>query len=413
MTQKYPFQIRDHGDSVIEMLVDEKIGENHKIAAALGTLLKKFDFVILSLKETAVLQEGFAAAIAELSASGKLIVVAQKDEQIQVDLHLAKRYNDLANAQKRISGERNLEKILKRIEALPLIQSSAYKILNMLRSKNITFEEIEEVTSKDPKLVMNMLKIANSAIFMRRIPFENLKSIVTFLGLDGIKEIILQEIFEGFSQVFANQREKLAHMRRCAHLATYIGRLIGAENNIISRMNSAGLLHDIGSLALCFYDSSEYARATMKARNDRMSIGAAETEVFGIDHQELGNLMAQKIGMPDYLWTAVARHHDQTVPADNLLMMSVMTANGYLNQQIENLPVTPYEYCLQALAAERQRNIAAGKVVGKNARNPSQSNKIVTDKNKEEEIFKVPLIYEVLKDELDRFMLAGTEAQGM
>ncbi len=413
MTQKYPFQIRDHGDSVIEMLVDEKIGENHKIAAALGTLLKKFDFVILSLKETAVLQEGFAAAIAELSASGKLIVVAQKDEQIQVDLHLAKRYNDLANAQKRISGERNLEKILKRIEALPLIQSSAYKILNMLRCKNITFEEIEEVTSKDPKLVMNMLKIANSAIFMRRIPFENLKSIVTFLGLDGIKEIILQEIFEGFSQVFANQREKLAHMRRCAHLATYIGRLIGAENNIISRMNSAGLLHDIGSLALCFYDSSEYARATMKVRNDRMSIGAAEIEVFGIDHQELGNLMAQKIGMPDYLWTAVARHHDQTVPADNLLMMSVITANGYLNQQIENLPVTPYAYCLQALAAERQRNIAAGKVVGKNARNPSQSNKIVTDKNKEEEIFKVPLIYEVLKDELDRFMLAGTEAQGM
>lgn len=411
MTQQYPFQIRDHGDNVIEMLVDEKIGESHKVAEALRILLKKFDFVILTLKETSVLQESFAAAMAEFSATGKLLVVARENEQIQVDLLQTIRYNELAGAQKRISGKRNLEKILKRIETLPLMQSSAYKILNMLRNKNIKFEEIEEVTSKDPKLVMRMLKIANSAIFIRRMPFENLQSVVTFLGLGGIREIILQEIFEGFSQVFANQREKLAHMRRCAYLATYIGRLIGAETNMLSRMNSAGLLHDIGSLALCFYDSSEYARATMKVRNDRMSVGAAEFEVFGIDHQELGCLMAQKICMPDYLWIAVARHHDQTVSSDNLLMMSVMTANGYLNQHIENLPVTPYEYCLQALAEERQRNITAGKAVGKIASNPSQKTKITLDN--EDEVFKVPFIYKTLKDELDRFMLAGTEAQGM
>ncbi|PKL43040.1 MAG: hypothetical protein CVV41_11590 [Candidatus Riflebacteria bacterium HGW-Riflebacteria-1] len=411
--QQYPFQIKDHGDKVIEMIVGDVIGPEHKVAEALRILLKKFDFVILSLKETATLHPSFSATMAELSEAGRLLVVAHEDDQIQVDLHQAKRFTELQTAQHRVNGERNIAKILDKVSSLPLAQSSANKLLNMLRNPAVTFEDIEEVTSKDPKLVMRMLKIANSAHFMRRMPYENLKSVVTFLGLDGIREIILQETFEGLATAFANQREKLAHMRRCAHLATYIGKLTGADLNLLSKINSAGLLHDIGSLALCFYDSPEYARATMKVRNDKMSVCDAELEVFGIDHQEIGQLLAQKLAMPDYLGPAMARHHDQTVSADNQLLISVMVANGYLNQHIENLPFTSYEKYLPALAEEHKKKSAAGAVTGKNLQNLAKISKIVAEKDKGGEIFKVPELYEVLKSELDQFMLAGTEALGM
>ncbi|NLF98246.1 MAG: HDOD domain-containing protein [Candidatus Riflebacteria bacterium] len=413
MAEQYPFQIVNHGDNVFEMIVGDVIKPDHKVAEALAILLNKCDYVILSLKENAVLHESFTDKMAELTASGRLLVVAREDEQIQVSLPENKKFNELQAAQSRVNGERNIEKILKQIEEMPLMQSSANKLLNMLRDPKVTFENIEEVTSKDPKLVMRMLKIANSAVFSRRMPFENLKAVVTYLGLDGIKEIILQETFDGFSQVFANQREKLAHMRRCAHLTTWIGKLIGADINLLSRMNSAGLLHDIGSLALCFYDSQEYARATMMVRNDKKTVCAAEIEVFGVDHQELGMLMAKKIGMPDYLWPAMARHHDPALPSDDLLLVSVITANGYLNQFIENLPFTPYEPYLPTLAEKRRKKEDGGRNLARSAQTSAQNaiNSLIS--GNDGEVFKVPYVYEVLKAELDRFMLAGTEAQGM
>jgi len=413
MAEQYPFQIVNHGDNVFEMIVGDVITPDHKVAEALGILLKKCDYLILSLKETAVLHESFTRQMGELSASGRLLVVAKENEQIQVELPATKKFNELQAAQNRVNGERNLEKILKQIEDLPLMQSSANKLLNMLRDPEVTFEHIEEVTSKDPKLVMRMLKIANSAVFVRRMPFENLKAVVTYLGLDGIKEIILQETFDGFAKVFANQREKLAHMRRCAHLATWIGKLTGVDINLLSRMNSAGLLHDIGALALCFYDSQEYARATMKVRNDKKSVCEAEIEVFGIDHQELGMLMAKKIGMPEYLWPAMARHHDRDIPSDDLLLISVITANGYLNQFIENLPFTPYEPFLPVLAEKRHKKESGSRVLARPAQTTAQNavNSLIS--GNDGEVFKVPYVYEILKAELDRFMLAGTEAQGM
>ncbi|OGK06087.1 MAG: hypothetical protein A2W80_07465 [Candidatus Riflebacteria bacterium GWC2_50_8] len=413
MTQQYPFQIKDHGDKVIEMIVGDVIGPEHKVAEALRILLKKFDFVILSLKETASLHPSFTDTMAELSAAGKLLVVAHEDDQIQVDLHQAKRFTELQAAQNRVEGERNIARILEKIPTLPLVQSSANKLLTMLRNPAVTFEDIEEVTSKDPKLVMRMLKIANSAHFMRRMPYENLKSVVTFLGLDGIREIIVQETFEGLAKVFANQREKLAHMRRCAHLASYIGKLIGADMNMMSRINSAGLLHDIGSLALCFYDSQEYARATMLVRNNKKTVCEAELEVFGIDHQELGTLLAKKLAMPDYLGPAMARHHDRTVPFDNHLIISVMIANGYLNQHIEGLPFTPYEQYLPVFAEERKMKNVTLAITGKSSQSAPRVSKIASEKEKCGEIFKVPELYDVLKAELDQFILAGTEALGM
>lgn len=414
MTQQYPFQIRDHGGNVIEMIVGDVVKPEHKVTEALRILLKKFDFVILSLKDTASLHPSFAGAMAELSAAGKLLVVAREDEQIQVDLHQAKRFTELKGAHNRVEGERNVQKIIKHISSLAPLQSSANKLMHMLRNPDVKFEDIEEVTRKDPKLVMRMLKIANSAYFVRRMPFEDLKAVVTFLGIDGIRQIIVQEAFEGFAKVFANQREKLAHMRRCAHLSTHIGKLLGVDQNLMGKMHSAGLLHDIGALALCFYDSQEYARVTMKVRNDRKTVCDAELEVFGVDHQELGQLLAPKMGMPDYLGPVMGRHHDRTVPFDNHLLIAVMIANGYLNQHIEKLNFTPYEHFLPAFAEERRKRKATASISRKPSGSETKISEITASQDKDDnEIFKIPKLYEVLKKELDQFILAGPEAMGM
>lgn len=410
--QQHPFQLRDHGGNVIEMIVVDEIKAEHKVTEALKILLKKFDYVILSLSETASLHPSLSQAMPELTSSGRLLVVARDDEQVAIDLHKAKRFKDVDGAETRVKGERSVEKILEHIKKISPLQSSAHKLMQMLRNPDVKFEDIEEVTRNDPKLVMRMLKISNSAFFMRRMPFENLKSIVAFLGIEGIRQIILQETFEGFAKVFANQREKLAHMRRCSHLSAYIGKLIGADQNMVGKMLSAGLLHDLGALVLCSYDSQEYARVTMKIRNEKKTVCEAELEVFGIDHQELGEILIPKMEMPDYLGPIMARHHLKSVPVENHLLLSVIVANGYLNQHIEKLSFTPYEQYLPVFDAER-RSKKSVSFIGKKSDDARAYDAHSGKDGDEGDVFTFPRILEVLKAELDKFVASGAEAQGM
>ncbi len=410
--QQHPFQLRDHGGNVIEMIVIEEIRSDHKVVEALKILLNKFDYVILSLSETASLHSSFSDAMPELAATGKLMVVAREDNQVSLNLHDAKRFKEVEQAEQRVYGERNVARILEQLKKMSPLQSSAHKLMMMLRNPDVKFDEIEEVTRNDPKLTMRMLKISNSAFFMRRMPFESLKSVVAFLGIEGIRQIIVQETFEGFAKLFANQRDKLAHMRRCSHLSAYIGKLLGADQNQIGKMLSAGLLHDLGALMLCYYDTDEYARVNRMVRNDKKTVIQAEIEVFGIDHQELGQILIPKMGMPEYLAPIMGKHHTHSTPSGDYVLETVMLANGYLNQYIEQLPsFAPYEQFLPAFADER-RNRKNSTGIGKKS-SESKMSEITASREEEGIVFTAPEIFDFLKRELDKYVMSGSEAHGI
>ncbi|HNS08094.1 MAG TPA: HDOD domain-containing protein [Candidatus Rifleibacterium sp.] len=409
---QHPFQLRDHGGNVIEMIVIEEIRSDHKVAEALRILINKFDYVILSLSESASLHPSFSQTMADLAATGKLLVVAREDNQVAIEMHEVKRFKEVHEAEHRVEGERHVQRILEQLKKMSPLQSSAHKLMQMLRNPDVKFEEIEEVTRNDPKLTMRMLKISNSAFFMRRMPFGSLKSVVAFLGIEGIRQIILQETFEGFAKFFANQRDKLAHMRRCSHLTAHIGKLLGGDQVLVGKMLSAGLLHDLGALMLCYYDSDEYARVTRMVRNDKKTITEAEIEVFGIDHQELGQILIPKMGMPDFLAPIMAKHHNKSIPTGDLVLPAVMIANGYLNQHIEKLPsFTPYEQFLPAFAEERRTKKMTASIGKKSG--DSKMADIAAAKEEEGDVFAVPHIFEVLKKELDKYILSGSEAHGI
>ncbi len=409
---QYPFQLRDHGGNVIEMIVIEEIRSDHKVAEALRILINKFDYVILSLSESASLHPSFSQTMADLAATGKLLVVAREDNQVAIEMHEVKRFKEVHEAEHRVEGERHVQRILEQLKKMSPLQSSAHKLMQMLRNPDVKFEEIEEVTRNDPKLTMRMLKISNSAFFMRRMPFDSLKSVVAFLGIEGIRQIILQETFEGFAKFFANQRDKLAHMRRCSHLTAHIGKLLGGDQVLVGKMLSAGLLHDLGALMLCYYDSDEYARVNRMVRNDKKTITEAEIEVFGIDHQELGQILIPKMGMPDFLAPIMAKHHNKSIPTGDLVLPAVMIANGYLNQHIEKLPsFTPYEQFLPAFAEERRTKKMTASIGKKSG--DSKMADIAAAKEEEGDVFAVPHIFEVLKKELDKYILSGSEAHGI
>ncbi|GEM_PF-693212 len=444
MSENHPFKLRDHGHKIIEMIVeDPDIKPDHKAIATLQLLTKKYDSVILSLEENASLNPELLPVLLKIGEFGALKIVAPASEsQISFNLHGIQVFAEPFSAIRRIAGERNAEKIIKQISRIGVTRTSAYNLLQMMRNPEVKFEEIEETASKDLQLVARMLKTANTTFLSRRFPVETLKAAVTYLGLEGIRQLLVHELFISFTQFFSNQRDKIAHLRRCSHLAAYIGKLIKADLPTIGKMRIAGLLHDIGSLAFSFYDKEEYAKVLNMVRKERLTIFDAETRVFGVSHQYLGGLYAREMGMPDYVVSVIEHHHDQDIDPQDFVKLAVICANGFLNEKIEQINFSNYDQFFKFLADEidaknpvLQKVIKTAEKAGKTIKSEdsdstmpspeSESDEAASDETQDltedqaqsfaEEIqalkFK-PLQFDgLLKEELDSYILSSANAQ--
>lgn len=402
----HPFKLRDHGFKVIEIIVNgQKINSEHKAVESLVLFPKKFEYIILKLEEGAYLTEDTVPLLNRLGEFEKLKIVNPQSVKLPDGLiPEIRQFKSVADAKARINGERNSDKILDQLKVLAPMQSSARELMLMLRNPDVEFEAIEEVTSKDPTLVTSILKTANSPIYMRRNPVDTLKTAVSFLGIEGIRQIVSHEIFNGFTRFFANQRDRLAHMRRCAHLAAYLGKVVGADQPTIQKIRVAGLMHDIGALALAFYDTHQYARVCAKVRHDKVLASAAELEVFGVDHQELGGRFAKEMGMPVYICEAAMHHHDTMVDKNNVALLAVICANSFLNENIEQVPFSRYEHFLGIL----------GDIANKNSKGKDSLALEPEEDSDVEEVSHSLKFQAMLKQELDEFMAtASMDAQGM
>jgi putative nucleotidyltransferase with HDIG domain len=261
-----------------------------------------------------------------------------------------------------------------------------------------------------------MLKTANTAYFSRRVPVETLGSAVTYLGLEGIRQLLLHEMFASFTKLFANQRDRLAHMRRCSHLASYIGKLTKANIPTIGKIRVAGLMHDIGSLAYSFYDEQKYAQVLRMVRGEKMTIAEAEHKVFGVDHTYLGALYAREIGMPDYVISVIKQHHSVEAESDDMILNAVAAANGFLNERIEQVPCDDFDHLFSFIAQKINENDPAYKAAA--SRSDRDAEEESEDQETEEIVeelqagFKPMQLYGLLKEELDQFMMSGANAQG-
>lgn len=432
MSENHPFKLRDHGNKIMEIIVyDQDIKSDHKSIETLKLLGRKFPQLILTLEENATLNLDVLPELLKIGEFGGLKIVAPVTGQIPFDLHGIRSFNDIFAAIKRISGERISEKILKQLGTIGPMKSSAYNLLQMMRNPDVAFEDIEAAASLDPNLVIRMLKNANTGYLSRRIPVETLKGAVTYLGLEGIRQLLVHEMFGSFTQFFSNQRDKLSHMLRCSHLAAYIGTLIKVDIPTIGKMRVAGLLHDLGSLAFSFYDSDEYRRVLSMVRRERLSTFEAEMRVFGVTHNELGALYAREMGLPDYVISVIENHHNTEIDKDDFVLMSVICANGFLNDKIEQMRYTKYEPYFKYLADEIDSKNPALKKASQEEKEQMDPTSLDEDEVQEEVTenssdlvasdqqekppgsFKSMQFFGLMKEELDQFMLSGAGSQGV
>ena len=192
---------------------------------------------------------------------------------------------------------------------LPSIPAISSQVMVAISDPATSADDLRAILEADPSLSARVLKVANSSLYAFRREVDSLRHAVTLLGFRTVEALVLaaslREVFQHFG---LSERLLWEHSTMTGvvarRLATYGP--IDVERDVAF---TAGLLHDLGKIALSNAYRQQYNTIMMRTYNDGVSFSEAERDEFGFDHAVLGAHVASKWQLPPVLVAAIRFHH--------------------------------------------------------------------------------------------------------
>jgi HD-like signal output (HDOD) protein len=188
----------------------------------------------------------------------------------------------------------------------------ALQLLRMMGDPSIPFGKVADLVQTDPVLSMELLRIANSPLFAVRMEITRVLQAIVFLGSDMVSALVVTTCLKALADKPSSPfllncwRHSLATALICRSLSEALG--IKESSGY-----TAGLIHDIGQLALLnVFPAYETALVSAEERGtDPLDV---ERALFGLDHGEAGRWLLAQWGCPLELQN-VAANHENPPPA--------------------------------------------------------------------------------------------------
>ncbi len=204
-----------------------------------------------------------------------------------------------------------LPTVLARVKTLPTLSAAAVRLSELARDPRSSAADFENLIRPDPALTANLLRVANSAFFGLRNRVESVRHAVTVLGLTRVSEVAAAAAFAPVipARLPGYDIEAASFWQHSVAVAVLSERL--ATELKMPRPDltfTAGLLHDIGKLAIGAFVSQESTEILGRVRGG-LAFVSAEREVLGVDHAEVGALVAEAWRLPAAVASVARWHH--------------------------------------------------------------------------------------------------------
>jgi HD-like signal output (HDOD) protein/signal transduction histidine kinase len=204
------------------------------------------------------------------------------------------------------------------VARLPAMPQILLKLIEQCQSDDVGMSELAELISKDAGMAGKILAIANSSAYHRNNRKVGLEHSLMTLGVEMIKTLVISEsvlqVFNNFSHSSSTDlRSFWKHSLSSAVLAREIASAMTYSH--LEEAYLAGLLHDVGRLALLSTANKEYA-ANFLARDDE-ALSEIEEQTFRITHQEAGAWLIERWNLDSFLSDSVLYHHDAVSRLEN------------------------------------------------------------------------------------------------
>lgn len=217
----------------------------------------------------------------------------------------------------------NKEDLLKMLDKIPQFSVTVSKVIKLSSDLNSPPKEIIHAISLDPELTARVLKLINSSYFGMTSKIVSLQRAVVMLGMNTIKNVaisssVLSKIkLRGNFKWYSNS-EFWEHCLACAVASKMIAAKIGVSMQQREEYFIAGLLHDIGKVIFLQYLTEDFS----VSEDPDYALGVKKSDIeekeFGVDHAELGSVMAERWKLPERLCEAIHQHHNPVMDGGDM-----------------------------------------------------------------------------------------------
>ncbi len=210
------------------------------------------------------------------------------------------------------------EEVVGSVDSLPRLPEVLVRLYDVAQDPATTGKTVADIVHVDPGLTANLLRSANVAAYGVAQRVTSVEHAVAFLGLKRVFQLALTA---GLSSVVPPHLngygigaiDYAMHSVTVGVLADRLAKALGLQFQ--DSVFTAGLLHDIGKLAVSTFleEYGNAVRAHMRLRG--ILFVEAEKDVLGTDHTEVGAMMAERWGLPPAIvWAAQWHHHPERAP---------------------------------------------------------------------------------------------------
>jgi HD-like signal output (HDOD) protein len=237
------------------------------------------------------------------------------------------------------------------LKELPPFRAVAVQIMKMVGDPTVSFARMAELLRTDSVLTGELLRAANSPLFAVRQEITTALQAIVFLGLDMVTGLVATTAIRALVDR-SNRRFTYSCWRHSLATALIGQRISGLLGLAPERSYTAGVMHDIGQLALLrvFPDYEELMAQAAERGDDLIAV---ETHTFGMSHTEAGRWLLSQWGCPLELQNVAALHECPPLEycRDQDLIVLVYTASNLADMiHMSSFPVAGDRSLDQALA---------------------------------------------------------------
>jgi putative nucleotidyltransferase with HDIG domain len=248
-----------------------------------------------------------------------------------------------------------IREILGRMGSLPTLPTLYMELVEVLNRPNARIDEIASIISQDIGMSAKVLQLVNSTMFGISRHVTTLQTAVTLLGVNFISSLVLTaEVFHAYEHRSEEARVRMSALQRHSLLVADIAASLVADGRQAESAYIAGMLHDVGRLALMDCLPGEFQQICELARERGVPLQDVEEEVLGVTHTQVGAYLLRLWHLPEAVVEAVAFHHRPSAigSAAPMIPLAVHVADALAHEAAPELAVadcTPPELDMECL----------------------------------------------------------------
>jgi putative nucleotidyltransferase with HDIG domain len=244
---------------------------------------------------------------------------------------------------------------------LPPFPAVALRLLRLIDKDEVGIQKLTNLIRADVALSTEILTIANSALYAFRSEITSILQATVLLGLQRVKALAVtvgMRVYLTDSMKIPALLACWRHSLACALLAEEL-----ADGNFMDKDSAytAGLVHDIGRLALAVIQPAPYAHFLSSTEAYPCDVLNQERELFGIDHCQAGRWLVEAWKLPRSFADVTAHHHAESKNGESdvlgLVRHACRLADTLGFAAARSLDARSYQELLEGLSARERRQL--------------------------------------------------------